>query len=99
MGAAEYTSTCIDACCGWAVSLRTAKRNFKSRKRLPDAVREEYGRLYGPRFEAKFSAPASTKPHRAKQLFGEWLGESKGELQPSVPSARVRASRLACRAR
>jgi len=31
-----------------------SKGNFKSRKRLPGDVREEYGRLYGPRFEAKF---------------------------------------------
>jgi integrase len=43
-------------------------------------VREEYGRLYGPRFEAKFSAPASTKLHVAKQLFGEWLAEVEGRI-------------------
>jgi hypothetical protein len=43
--------------------------------------------LYGPRFEAKFSAPATTKPHRAKQLFGEWLAEVEGKI------AAIRADR------
>ena len=30
------------------------KGNFNARKRLPDDVREEYGRRHGQRFEAKF---------------------------------------------
>lgn len=34
-----------------------SKGNYRVRKRLPDDVREEYGRLYGPRYEAKFFAP------------------------------------------
>ena len=33
--------------------------NFVARKRLPNDVREEYGRRYRARFEAKFSARAS----------------------------------------
>ena len=57
-----------------------SKGNYKSRKRLPDDVREEYGRLYRQRFEAKFFAPASTKPHEAKRLFGEWLSEVEGRI-------------------
>src|SRR3974390_824019 len=45
------------------VTLRQDKRgNYTARKRLPNDVRDEYGRLYGPRIEAKFYAPASTKP-------------------------------------
>ena len=51
------------------------KGNYSARKRLPDDVREEYGRLYGPRLEAKFSAPASDGPQGAKQLFNDWLAE------------------------
>jgi len=43
--------------------------NYRARKRLPDNVREEYGRLYGARHEAKFFAPKSIKSHEAKRLF------------------------------
>jgi len=54
--------------------------NYRARKRLPDDVREEYGRLYGARHEAKFFAPKSTKSHEAKRLFGEWLAEVEGRI-------------------
>ena len=58
------------------VTLRQdGKGNFSARKRLPDNVREEYGRLYGARFEAKFFAPASIGTHNAKQKFREWEAE------------------------
>ena len=60
---------------------------YRARKRLLRDVGEEYARLYGPSLEAKFSAPASTKPHRAKQLFGEWLAEVEGRI------AAIRAQR------
>jgi hypothetical protein len=53
---------------------------YQARKRLPGDIGEEYKRLYGARFEAKFSVPASTKPHVAKQLFGEWLAEVEGRI-------------------
>ena len=46
--------------------------NFVARKRLPDDVREEYGRRYGARHEAKFSASARVGPQAAKQKFREW---------------------------
>ena len=61
--------------------------NYGARKRLPDDVREEYGRLYGPRLEAKFFASAATKPHVAKQLFNDWLAEAEGRI------AAIRAER------
>jgi integrase len=57
-----------------------SKGNYSARKRLPDDVRDEYGRRHGQRFEAKFSAPASTKPQAAKQLFNEWLAETEGRI-------------------
>jgi integrase len=54
--------------------------NYRARKRLPDDMREEYGRLYGARYEAKFFAPKTTKVHEAKRLFGEWLAEVEGRI-------------------
>jgi integrase len=60
---------------------------FVARKRLPDDVREEYGRRYGARFEAKFSAPAKVGPHAAKQMFREWDAEVTGRI------ATIRAER------
>ncbi len=57
------------------VSLRLDSRgNFIARKRLPDDVREEYGKLYGARFEAKFSARASLGKQSAQQKFHELAG-------------------------
>jgi integrase len=61
--------------------------NYRARKRLPDDVREEYGRLYGGRYEAKFSAPKTTKGHEAKRLFNDWLVEVEGRI------ASIRAER------
>jgi hypothetical protein len=46
---------------------RTGK--YLARKRLPEDVREEYGRRYKAHHEAKFSAPASDGPHVAKQTW------------------------------
>ena len=70
------------------VKLRQDSRGaYSARKRLPDDVGEEFGRRYGPRLEAKFSAPAGTKPQVAKQLFNEWLAEAEGRI------AAIRAER------
>lgn len=59
---------------------RNSGGSYRARKRLPKDAREEYGRLYGPSVEAKFSAPAGTTAHAAKQLFGEWLAEVEGQI-------------------
>jgi hypothetical protein len=64
-----------------------ANGNYRARKRLPDDVREEYGRLYGARNEAKFSAPKTTKSHEAKRLFGDWIAEVESRI------AAIRAER------
>ena len=64
-----------------------SKGNYKARKRLPDDMRDEYGRLYGARYEAKFFAPNTTKSHEAKRLYGEWLAEVEGRI------AAIRAER------
>jgi integrase len=54
---------------------------YLARKRLPDDVREEYGRRYKAHHEAKFSAPASDGPHVAKQRFREWDAEVTARIE------------------
>jgi hypothetical protein len=50
-------------------SLRKPKSGrYLARGRIPADVRDEYGRRFGKNFEAKFSAPAGTKPADAKRL-------------------------------
>jgi hypothetical protein len=55
--------------------------NFIARKRLPDDVREEYGRRDRAYYEAKFSRPASIGPHVAKQEFREWDAEVTARIE------------------
>ena len=64
-----------------------SKGNYKARKRLPNDVRGDYGRLYGAHHEAKYYEPASTQPQVAKQRFGEWLSQVEGQI------AAIRAQR------
>jgi hypothetical protein len=64
-----------------------SKGNYRVRKRLPDDVREEYGRLYGPRYEAKFFAPKTVTKQEAIRRFGEWLAEIEARI------ATIRAER------
>jgi hypothetical protein len=60
------------------VSLRQdTKGNFSARKRLPNDVRDEYGRRHGQRFEAKFFAAASTGAAEAKD-------RSAGSITPEA---------------
>ena len=66
---------------------RDTRGNYKARKRIPDDVREEYGRLYGPSFEAKFYAAASTNRHEAERQFDEWKAETNARI------AAIRAQR------
>jgi hypothetical protein len=64
------------------VRLRQDSRgNFSARKRLPDDVREEYGRLYGAHHEAKFSKPASLGKQIAQQKFHQWLTEVEQRIE------------------
>ena len=64
-----------------------SKGNYIARRRLPDDVRDEYGRRHGPRVEAKFFAAAGTGLQAAKQLFREWETEVEGRI------AAIRAER------
>jgi hypothetical protein len=54
---------------------------YLARKRLPDDVRDEYGRRHKAHYEAKFSAPASDGPHIAKQKFREWDAEVTARIE------------------
>jgi integrase len=64
------------------VSLRQdSNGNYSARKRLPDDVRKEYGRLYGARFEAKFSAPAGLGKQIAQQKFHQWATEVEQRIE------------------
>jgi hypothetical protein len=64
------------------VSLRQdSKGNFIARKRLPDDVREDYGQLYGARFEAKFFARASVGKQVAQQKFRQWATEVEQRIE------------------
>ena len=66
---------------------RDGTGSYVARNRLPDDVREEYGRLYGAHYEAKFFASKVTKSHEARQRFAEWLAEVEGRI------ATIRAAR------
>jgi hypothetical protein len=54
---------------------------YIARKRLPDDVREEYGRRHKAHYEAKFFAPSSDGPHIAKQKFREWDAEVTARIE------------------
>jgi hypothetical protein len=58
-----------------------SKGNYRARKRLPDDVREEYGRRYKAHHEAKFSRPASVGPQVAKREFREWDAEVTARIE------------------
>jgi integrase len=64
------------------VTLRQDSRgNYSARKRLPDDVREEYGRLYRAHHEAKFSARASLGKLIAQQKFHQWATEVEQRIE------------------
>jgi hypothetical protein len=59
------------------VRLRQDSRgNYSTRKRLPDDVREDYGRL-----EAKFFARASLGKQIAQQQFHQWANEVEQRIE------------------
>jgi hypothetical protein len=48
---------------------------WKGRKAIPQAVRGEYQRLYGPGVEAIFWSPAGTSLQQAKTSYAEWQAQ------------------------
>jgi hypothetical protein len=60
---------------GMAALNRSKSGAYTARKGIPKDVQEEYERLYGHRWEAKLTLPATLKPAEAKARYGEWLTE------------------------
>jgi hypothetical protein len=50
------------------------------RKGIPEAVRADYQRLYGQRWEAKLTLPAGMKPQEAKVRLSEWTAEVESRI-------------------
>ena len=61
--------------------------NYRVRKRLPNDVREEYGRLYGPRFEAKTLRPSQQESARSQAACCRVAAEVEARI------AAIRAER------
>jgi hypothetical protein len=59
---------------------RDSSGHFVARKRLPDDVREAYGRRYGARFEAKFFRRKSTGSKAASRAFVDWQETVAGRI-------------------
>jgi hypothetical protein len=59
---------------------RDSRGNYSSRRCIPDDVRAEYARLYGPRSEVKFSAPARVGSAEARRRFREWDAQITGRF-------------------
>jgi hypothetical protein len=64
--------------------------NYIARKRLPDDVREEYGRRFKARYEAKFFARASVGAQAAKQKFREWDAEVTARIEAIRAERKLR---------
>jgi hypothetical protein len=60
---------------------QTDTGSYKARMRLPRDVQEEYGRLHGARYEAKFADPSGTTRREAERLFHEWQAETKARIE------------------
>jgi integrase len=50
------------------------------RKGIPEAVRADYQRLYGQRWEAKLTLPAGMKRQEAKVRISEWTAEVESRI-------------------
>lgn len=68
--------------------------NWKARKALPADVRDAYAALYGPRHEAKFSAPKALTAADAKAAFAEWHAETETRIKALRDKAAGRGSDL-----
>jgi hypothetical protein len=47
---------------------------------IPKAVRAEYQRLHGQRWEAKLTLPAGMKSREAKVRIGEWTAQVESQI-------------------
>ena len=72
---------------------RSTSGTYTVRKGIPKDVQDEYQRLYGQRWEAKFSAPAGMRPQDAKAKGAEFLSEVEARI--SAIRAQQRGDRQA----
>ena len=70
---------------------RDSRGNYSSRRCIPDDVRAEYARLYGPRCEVKFSAPARVGSAEARRRFREWDAEIIGRFEAIRDASAAKA--------
>lgn len=72
---------------------RSTSGTYTVRKGIPKDVQDEYARLYGYRWEAKFTVPAGLRPQDAEARSAEFISE--GEARIASISARQRGERQA----
>jgi hypothetical protein len=78
--------------------LRRSKSGaYSARKSIPKDVGEDYARLYGASWEAKFSAPAEVKPREAKFRFNEWLAEVENRVNANRAAMNGQGQSLSTR--
>jgi hypothetical protein len=58
----------------------TSSGGFLARKRIPKDVQEEYARLYGVQWEARFKAPPGAPITVARAKHREWLTEIESRI-------------------
>jgi integrase len=71
-----------------AALTRSKSGAYTARKGIPKDVQAEYERLYGQRWEAKVTLPASLKPSQAKARCAEWIAE----VETRIAAIRARQS-------
>ncbi len=59
----------------------TKSRSITVRKGIPKDVRDDYQRLYGPRWEAKLSLPPGMRPQDAKVRTSEFIAEVESRIE------------------
>ena len=70
-------------------SLQKSKSGgYTARKSIPNDVRDEYRRVHGQGWEARFTAPAAMSHAEAKLKFTEWLAEIENRIN-SLRAART----------
>ena len=72
---------------------RSKSGAYTARKGIPKDVQGKYERLYGYRWEAKLTLPASLKPAEAKAQYAEWLTE----VERRIDTIRSRGAAVADR--
>lgn len=73
---------------------RERSGGWTARKAIPEAISQEYSRLHGPKFAAKFRLPAPVPERETKALFAEWRAEIETRFQRLRDRAEGRLSDL-----